>query len=125
MPSYIHESQTRFVLDGGSSYKDHLGDVKDFTSALTALARDSVTPADHAKLAAIQKAFATVRHFDVVLYAATKAGKISVAKGLVEGAANDAADGLAGAASSYLAAANAQKRPPSPASTRRGASQPG
>ncbi len=109
MSSYIHESQTRFVLDSGSSYNDHLGDVKDFKSALATLAHDSVTPADRAKLAAIQKAFATVRHFDLVLYAATKAGKITVAKGLVEGAANDAADALAGAASSYLAAANAEE----------------
>lgn len=109
LAAYIHESQTRFVLNRGASYQDHLGDVKAFQGALTSLARDSVTPADHARLAAIRQAFARVRRFDGILYADVQAGRNAPAEALVDGAANDAADALAAAADAYLTAADAEK----------------
>ena len=102
LAAYIHESQTRFVLNRGASYHDHLGDVHDFDVALAKLARDSKTPADLAHLAAVRSAYANVRHFDAVLYADVRAGRQAQAEATVDGAANDAADALARAADAYV-----------------------
>jgi methyl-accepting chemotaxis protein len=109
LSSYIHESQTRFVLTRNKSYSDHLGDVQSFEAGLAALARRSVTASDHAHLATIRGAFATVRHFDDVLHADVSAGRLAAATAIVEGPANDAADALANAASAYQAAADEQE----------------
>ena len=54
LASYIHESQTRFVLTRGRSYQDHVGDVRDFTAGLSALAGESASSADRAHVRAIR-----------------------------------------------------------------------
>jgi methyl-accepting chemotaxis protein len=109
LSAYIHESQTRFVLNHGATYADHEGDVSTFVAALATLAKRSTTTADKADLAAIKLAFARVRHFDGVLIADVKTGRFAQANGIVEGAANHAADALAGAADTYRMHANKQQ----------------
>ena len=101
LSAYIHESQTRFVLNRGASYADHEGDVRVFEAALATLAKVSTTTANRADLAAIERAFATVRHLDAILLGDVKAGRLAQATEIVMGDANDAADTLAGAADAY------------------------
>jgi methyl-accepting chemotaxis protein len=105
LSAYIHESQTRFVLTRGASYQDHLGDVADFRAGLRALAADTTTPADHARLQAVRSAFARVLRFDAVLIADVRAGRLTQATAIVQGGADDAADGLSTAADAYRTAA--------------------
>jgi methyl-accepting chemotaxis protein len=109
LASYIHESQTRFVLTGGASYADHVGDVRAFRAGLRTLAGQTVTPADHAHLQAIRRAFATVSRFDRVLIGNVRAGRRASATAIVQGGADDAADVLATAASDYQTAANREQ----------------
>ncbi len=109
LSSYIHESQTRFVLTRNKTYQDHLGDVQMFEAGLAALARRSVTPSDKAHLAAIRGAFATVRHFDDVLHADVSANRLAAAAAIVEVPANEAADALANAATAYQTVADKQE----------------
>jgi methyl-accepting chemotaxis protein len=106
LAAYIHESQTRFVLTGGASYQDHLGDVRDFEAGLRVLAADSTSPADKAHLAAIRRGFATVSRFDHILIGDVRAGRPAAARAVVQGGADAAADSLSTAASAYQAAAD-------------------
>ena len=109
LASYIHESQTRFVLTRGLSYQDHVGDVHDFTAGLNALAGESASPADHAHLRAIRRAFATVSGFDRVLIRDVRSGQFAVASAIVQGGADEAADTLTTAAAAYQASANREQ----------------
>jgi methyl-accepting chemotaxis protein len=106
---YMHESQTRFILDRGVEFRDHGGDVLKFEAALAALTKLSTTATDRNYLARIESAFAFQRHFDAVLLADVKAGRTAVATSLADGAANDAADALAAAATAYKSYASSQQ----------------
>ena len=109
LASYIHESQTRFVLTRGVSYQDHLGDVRDFKTGLAALAADSTGAGDQGHLRAIRRAYAGVASFDRILIRAVRAGRLAAATAIVEGGADEAADALTTAASSYQASANREQ----------------
>jgi methyl-accepting chemotaxis protein len=106
LAAYIHESQTRFVLTRGASYPDHLSDLADFRAGLRALAADTTTPADRARLAAIRRGFAGILGFDRVLIADVRAGRRGRATAVVQGGADHAADVLSAAANAYRAAAD-------------------
>lgn len=109
LASYIHESQTRFVLTRGLSYQDHVGDVRDFTAGLNALAAESASPADRAHLRAIRSGFAGVMSFDHVLIGDVRSGRFAAATAVVQGGADEAADTLTTAAAGYQAAANREQ----------------
>ena len=109
LASYIHESQTRFVLTDGESYGDHVGDVRAFRAGLHTLAGETVTPSDHARLQAIRRGFATVSRFDRVLIGNVRAGRRTAARAIVQGGADHAADVLATAAGAYQTAAGREQ----------------
>jgi methyl-accepting chemotaxis protein len=109
LASYIHESQTRFVLTRGVSYQDHLGDVRAFKAGLAALAADSTGAGDKGHLQAIRRAFASVASFDRVLIRAVRSGRLAAATAIVQGGADEAADALTTAAGSYQASANREQ----------------
>jgi methyl-accepting chemotaxis protein len=109
LSSYIHESQTRFVLTRNLSYTDHLGDVRVFEAGLAALARRSVSSGDRTYLARIRSAFANVRRLDDVLHATVASNRLALATNIVQGAANHAADALFNAADAYRLAADKQE----------------
>jgi methyl-accepting chemotaxis protein len=101
LSSYIHESQSRFVLNHGSSYGDHEGDVKTFEAGLANLRRLSTTPGDRADLARIDDAFAVVRKADRTMLRDLRSGHFDRAVAVVNGAADSDADDLANAADAY------------------------
>jgi methyl-accepting chemotaxis protein len=101
LSSYIHESQTRFVLNHGSSYGDHVGDVKVFRAGLANLRRLSTTPGDRADLARIDRAFAVVQKADQTMLRDLRSGHFARAVAVVNGAADSDADDLANAADAY------------------------
>ena len=101
LSSYIHESQTRFVLNHGSSYADHMSDVRTFRAGLANLRRLSTTPGDRADLARIDHAFAVVRKADLTMLRDMRGGHFARAVAVVNGAADSDADDLANAADMY------------------------
>jgi methyl-accepting chemotaxis protein len=109
LASYIHESQTRFVLTRGVSYQDHLGDVRAFKTGLAALAADSTGAGDEGHLQAIRRAYAGVASFDRILIRAVRSGRLAAATAIVQGGADEAADALTTAAGSYQASANREQ----------------
>jgi methyl-accepting chemotaxis protein len=106
LAGYIHESQTRFVLTRGASYRDHLGDLAGFRAGLRTLAADTASPADRARLQAVRRGFAGVLRFDRILIADVRAGRLGRATRIVQGGADHAADHLSAGAAAYRASAN-------------------
>jgi methyl-accepting chemotaxis protein len=109
LSSYIHESQTRFVLTRNVAYADHLADVQLFETGLAALAHVSVSARDKAYLTQIRGGFANMRRLDGILHADVAANRLALATDIVQGAANDTADDLAHAADAYRDAAEKQE----------------
>jgi len=109
LSSYIHESQTRFVLNHGSSFADHEGDVQEFKAALATLTRLSTTPADQADLAKINSAFAVVLAADQTMMRDIRSGHFGRAVAVVNGPADSDADDLAAAADAYSKNASRQQ----------------
>jgi methyl-accepting chemotaxis protein len=106
---YIHESQTRFVLNHGTSFPDHAGDVKTFEAALAVLKARSTTPADRAALARVDRAFAVIQAMDQRLLRLVRTGHFAAAVALVNSSADHDSDALAGAAGDYHQLALAQE----------------
>ena len=101
LSSYIHESQTRFVLNNGSSFADHESDVYAFKSGLADLRKLTTTPTDKADLAQIEKAFAVVQGADRTMMRDIHSGHLKRAIAVVNGPADSEADDLATAADAY------------------------
>ncbi len=109
LSSYIHESQTRFVLNNGSSWADHESDVWAFKSGLADLRKLSTTPTDKADLAKIDKAFTVVLAADQTMMGDIRGGHLRRAIAFVNGPADNDADDLSSAADAYSKDASRQQ----------------
>ena len=103
----MHFSQTRYVLDGGASHADFLGDVKAFQASLNHLVALSTDATDKPLIAAIQTATAQFDRDDTTLWSLVQAHRTTESVKLVEGAQNDAADALMAAFAQYQKSAAA------------------
>ena len=97
----MHFSQTRYVLDGGASHADFLGDHKAYQKELNHLVALSTDPSDKPLIAAIQTATARFDRADASLWALVQAHQTTAAVKLVHGEGNDAADSLMAAYAAY------------------------
>ena len=99
--SDMHFSETLYVLDNGARHSDFLGDRQTFQTRLDKLITLSTDPSDKPLVAAIQSAAKQFDASDATLWGLVRSGKAAAASKLVEGAQNDAADGLTAALKAY------------------------
>jgi methyl-accepting chemotaxis protein len=97
----MHFSETLYVLNGGSSHADYLGDRQTFQGALNHMVAMSTDASDKPLVAAIQSALARFDQGDQALWSLVRKHDSAAAVKLVTTTQNDAADSLAQAFAAY------------------------